>query len=180
LDDIVRADRRAADVIRHLRALLKRGELEREELLLDDAVRRVVRLLGSELDDCGVTLDLRLAPDLPPVRADRILIEQVLLNLLNNACEAVADNPPGERRVSVVTHATGETSSVEVTDNGCGCPDPNRIFQAFYSTKTHGLGMGLTIVRSIVKSHGGRVWAEPASPRGTSLWVSLPRLEAAS
>lgn len=180
LADIVGADRRAADVIRHLRALLDRGEPHREELLLDDAIHRVLQLLGNELDDQGVTLDLSLASDLPSVQADRILIEQVLVNLLNNACEAVAGNPPGERRVSVVTRAHVDGVLVEVTDNGCGLSDPERIFDAFYSTKPGGLGMGLAIVQSIVESHDGRVWAASAPVRGTTVTMSLPTDGAAS
>jgi C4-dicarboxylate-specific signal transduction histidine kinase len=180
LADIVSADRRAADVIRHLRSLLDRGEPQREDLLLDDAIHRVLRLLGSEIDDQGVTVDLSLASDLPSVQADRILIEQVLVNLLNNACEAVADNPTGERRVSVVTRAHVDKVLIDVTDNGCGLSDPEGIFDPFYSTKPGGLGMGLAIVRSIVKSHGGRVWAELAPARGTTIHVFLPRGGAAS
>jgi PAS domain S-box-containing protein len=180
LADIVSADRRASDVIRHVRALLGRGEPQREELALDDAIHRVLHLLGNEIDDQGVTVDLRLATDLPSVQADRILIEQVLLNLINNACDAIADNPPGERRVSVVTRAHADRVLVEVTDNGCGFSDPEAIFDAFYTTKPGGLGMGLAIVSSIVNSHGGRVWAESVPVRGTTFHVSLPRDGAAS
>jgi PAS domain S-box-containing protein len=180
LADIVNADRRATDVIRHVRALLRRGEPQREELLLDDAIHRVLRLLGNEIDDQGVTVDLGLASDLPSLQVDRILIEQVLLNLLSNACDAVAGNPLGERRVSIATRAHRDTVLVEVTDNGCGLSDPEHIFEAFYSTKPGGLGMGLAIVRSIVNSHGGRVWAESAPAGGTTVHLSLPTDGAAS
>jgi PAS domain S-box-containing protein len=174
LGDIVRADQRAADVIRRMRALLDRGEPERGALLLDDAILRVVHLLGHDIDEKGVIVTLCLAPDLPPVEADHILIEQVLVNLLSNACEAVAGNPAGERRVSIVTRADADRVLVEVTDNGCGLSDPHRIFDAFYSTKAEGLGMGLAIVRSIVSSHDGRVWAEAVPAGGTTFHVSLP------
>ena len=180
LDDIVSADRRASDVIRHLRAFLGRGEPQREELLLDDAIHRVLRLLGNEIDDQSVIVDLSLASDLPSVYADRILIEQVLLNLINNACEAVADNPPDDRRVRIATRAHADGVLLEVTDNGCGVPDPERIFETFYSTKPGGFGMGLAIVRSIVMSHGGRVWAESAPVRGATIRLSLPSDGAAS
>lgn len=174
LDDIVGADRRAADVILHLRGLLDRGAPHRQELLLDDAIHRVLRLLGNEIDDRGVVVDLDLAVKLPSVQADRILIEQVLVNLLNNACEAVAGNPPGERRVSVVTRAFADGILVEIGDNGSGLSDPERIFDAFYSSKPRGLGMGLAIVRSIVNSHGGRVWAESAPLGGAIVAFTLP------
>jgi signal transduction histidine kinase len=179
LADIASADRRAADVIRHLRSLLDRGEPHREALLLDDAIHRVLQLLGNEIDDQRVTVVTSLAADLPSVQGDRILIEQALLNLLNNACVAVAGNLPGERRVSIVTRAHADRVSVEVTDNGCGLADPERIFEAFYSTTPGGLGMGLAIVRSIVNSHGGRVWAESAPSGGATLRLSLPRHRAA-
>jgi C4-dicarboxylate-specific signal transduction histidine kinase len=174
LADIVSADRRAAEVIRRLRSLVERGEPEREDMRLNDAIKRVLRLVGSDIEDQGVTLDLTLAANLPIVRADSILTEQALLNLINNACDAVAANRPHERRVSIVTLALGDKVLVEIADNGCGAPDPNRIFEAFYSTKPKGLGIGLTIVRSIVKSHGGRVWAESAPGRGTTVYMSLP------
>jgi PAS domain S-box-containing protein len=180
LADIASADRRAADVIRKLRSLLERGEPDCGDVLLDDAIHRVIQLLGNEIDDQCVTLDLRLAADLPSVQADRILIEQALLNLLNNAFAALADNPQPERRVSIATSAQADGVLVEVTDNGCGVPDPERIFETFYSTTPGGLGMGLTIVRSIVNSHGGRVWAESAAGGGASLHLYLPRDGAAS
>jgi PAS domain S-box-containing protein len=180
LTDIVAADRRASDVIRHLRELLDRGEPRRAEFWLDDAIHRVLSLLGSEIDDQGVTVDLGLASDLPSVKADRVLIEQVLLNLLNNACEAIAGNPAGERRVSVVTRAHRDGVMIEVTDNGPGMPDPERVFDAFYSTKPKGLGMGLAIVRSIVEGHAGQVWAESAPGRGTTVYLTLPTNGAAS
>ncbi len=175
LADIASADRRAADVIRRLRSLLERGESHREDLLLDDAIHRVIQLLGNEIDDRGVSVDLRLAADLPSVQADRILIEQVLLNLLNNACAAVAGNPQRERRVLIATRAQADGVLVEVTDNGCGVPDPERIFETFYSTTPGGLGMGLAIVRSIVHSHGGRVWAESVPAGGAIVHLYLPR-----
>ena len=180
LADIVTADRRAADVIRHLRGLLDRGEPHRQALLLDDAIHRVLDLVGNDVDDHGVIVDLGLAADLPLVRVDRILIEQVLLNLINNACEAVSGNPPGERRVSIVTRTHPQGVAVEVTDHGCGLSDPARIFDPFYSTKPGGLGMGLAIVHSIVTSHGGRVWAESAPGRGATVAFSLPTDGAAS
>ena len=175
LSDIVTADRRAADVIQHLRGLLDRGEPQREALSLDDAIDGVLNLLGNEIEDQGVAVDLHLVPDLPLVQADRILIEQVLLNLLRNACEAVADNPPGERLVSIVTRASKEEVLAEITDKGCGLSEPERIFEPFYSTKPRGLGMGLVIVRSVVEGHGGRVWAESTPAGGATVYVSLPR-----
>ncbi|NMQ18083.1 PAS domain S-box protein [Candidatus Competibacter phosphatis] len=180
LADIASADHRAAEVIRHLRALVDRGEPQREPLRLDDAIVRVLELLGNEIDDLGVRVDLSLSPGLPPVQADRILIEQVLVNLVDNACAAVAENPAGQRRISVTARADAQGITVAIADNGCGLPDPQRIFDALYTTKPGGLGLGLAIVRSILSSHGGRVWAEPTPPRGATIAFSLPSGGAAS
>ncbi len=180
LADIVSADRRAGNVIRHLRALAERGEPQWEELLLDDVIHRVLRLLASEIDEGGMTVDLSLASDLPAVQADPVLIEQVLVNLLDNACTAAVAKPSGERRLSIVTRAEGDEVLLEITDNGPGLADPQRAFEPFYSTKPGGLGMGLAIVRSIVSSHRGRVWAESAPGHGTTVHVRLPRNGGAS
>ncbi|HSN51394.1 MAG TPA: ATP-binding protein, partial [Woeseiaceae bacterium] len=134
----------------------------------------VLRLLASEIDGRGITVDLDLAPGLPSVQADTVLVQQVLLNLLDNACNAVVDKPAGERQLSLVTRTQGDAVLLEVTDNGSGLADPNRAFEPFYSTRPDGLGMGLTIVRSIVNSHGGRVSIESSPGRGTTTSVSLP------
>ena len=174
LADIVSADLRAADVIRHLRGLAERGEPRREALSIHDTIHQVLRLLASEIDGRGITVDLDLAPALPLVEADAVLIQQVLLNLLDNACNAVADKPAGERQVSLVTRTKGDMVLLEVTDNGSGLADLDRVFEPFYSTKPDGLGMGLPIVRSIVNSHGGRVSIESTPGRGTTIRVSLP------
>jgi C4-dicarboxylate-specific signal transduction histidine kinase len=174
LADIVSADRRAGSVIRHLRALADRGEPERETLLLDEVIRRVLHLLASEIDERGVRVELDLAPDLPTVQADPVLIEQVLLNLLDNACPAVVAKPSNERRLSIVTRAERDEVSLEIADSGPGLTDPQRAFDPFYSTKPGGLGMGLAIVRSIVTSHHGRVWAESAPGQGTTVHIRLP------
>ncbi|MCF8003133.1 MAG: GHKL domain-containing protein [Chromatiaceae bacterium] len=162
-------------MIQHLRELVHRGVPQRDTQLLEDAIHRVLGLLANEIDDRGVSVELRLASDLPSVQADRILIEQVLLNLLDNACDAVADNPTGERRVSIVTRRQADPVLLEVTDNGGGLSDPQRVFDPFYSTKPGGLGMGMAIVRSIVSSHRGQVSAESATGQGTRVQVSLPR-----
>ena len=174
LADIVSADLRAAGVIRHLRSLAERGEPRREALSIHDTIHQVLRLLASEIDGRGITVDLDLAPGLPSVQADAVLVQQVLLNLLDNACNAVVDKPAGERQLSLVTRTQGDAVLLEVTDNGSGLADPNRAFEPFYSTRPDGLGMGLTIVRSIVNSHGGRVSIESSPGRGTTTSVSLP------
>ena len=174
LADIVSADRRAGNVIRHLRALAERGEPQREAMQLDEVIQRVLSLLASEIDERAMTVELDLAADLPKVQADPVLIEQVLLNILDNACTAVVAKPSGERHLSIVTRAEGDEVQLQITDNGPGLPNPQRAFDPFYSTKPDGLGMGLAIVRSIVSSHRGRVWAESLPGQGTTVHVCLP------
>jgi PAS domain S-box-containing protein len=175
LADIVAEDRRAGQVILRLRALLKRGEPERRPLGLNEVVLEVVALMRSELIGRSVLLSLQLADDLPRIWGDRIPLQQVLLNLVTNACDAVAGNPPGERRLTIQTRADEAGVRLSVADNGCGLPpDAPRVFDSFYTTKPHGLGMGLPICRTLVEAHGGRIWTEANADRGATFHVSLP------
>jgi C4-dicarboxylate-specific signal transduction histidine kinase len=136
---------------------------ERERLDLNEAIRSVVTITQGELRKNRVFLTTRLASDLPAVSGDRVQMQQVVLNLMMNAIEAmslVSDRP---RELVVSTQPDGEHVRVTVRDSGAGL-DPQamgRIFDAFYTTKHSGLGMGLSISRSIVESHGGRLWAAP-------------------
>jgi len=175
LADIVAEDRRAGDVIRRLRGLLKRGEPERRLLALHEVAEGVLTLMRSELLGRGVELERRLAPDLPPVLGDRIPLEQVLLNLVLNACDALAANPPGTRRLQLTSHCADGRVRLSLADSGCGLPaDPARIFEPFFTTKPGGLGMGLSICRTIVHAHGGRLWAEPVPSGGSVFHLELP------
>jgi signal transduction histidine kinase len=181
LNDIVVADRRAGQVITRLRALLKRGEAERQALDLSVLIDEVLALVRSDLVARGVSIAKSRATRLPPVSGDHIPLQQVLLNLLTNACDAMADNPPGERRVIIQAAAEGPVIHVTIRDSGCGLPDdPERIFEPFYTTKPHGLGMGLPICRTIIGAHGGRLWAEKNPDRGTTFHLELPGAEAAA
>lgn len=175
LADIVAADRRAGQVIQRLRALLKRSEPDRQPLGPNEVVLEVVALLRSELTGRGVLLSLQLAEDLPRIDGDRIPLQQVLLNLVTNACDALAANAPSERRLSISTCLDTTGVRLSVADNGAGLPpEASRIFDSFYTTKPHGLGMGLAICRTIVEAHGGRIWAEANADRGATFHVSLP------
>lgn len=180
LADIISADRRAADVIRHLRGLVERGEIQRATFSLHDTIDSVLRLLAGEIEQHGMTVDLDLASDAPSIQGDRVLIEQVLINLLGNACAAVGDKPAGERHLSIVTRSRGDNVRIEISDNGAGLPDPKRVFSPFYSTKPGGLGMGLTIARSIINHHRGHIEIESTPGQGTTVCVSLPIGGAAS
>lgn len=175
LADIVSADRRAGDVIRRLRAFLHSGEPHRQDLTVNDAIHQVLDLVRAELADKTVSVRLSLAANLPPVRADKVLLEQAMLNLVTNACDAMLENPPGQRQLTIATRADADVVLVDIGDNGRGLPtEPERVFEAFFTTRPDGLGMGLTIVRSIVTAHGGRIWAESTAGLGATFHLTLP------
>jgi len=163
LGDIVNEDQRAAEVIRRLRAMLKRGETRLQQLDLPDLIREVMVLANAELLTRRVSANVILGRELPLVLGDRVQLQQVLLNLILNACEAMGGKPPSERRLSLVVAITA-TDSVEIAirDNGTGIAPMlmQRLFEPFVTNKPEGLGLGLSISRSIVASHGGRLWAE--------------------
>ena len=175
LADIVSEDRRAGEVIHRLRALLKGGEPKREPLTLNDLVEEVVALMRSDLIGRGVTLNLQLAAGLPLICGDRIPLEQVLMNLVSNGCDAMGAYPAAERQLTISTQKDEAGVKVSVRDAGCGLPpEPARMFESFFTTKPQGLGMGLAICRTIITTHGGKIWAEPNSDRGATFHVVLP------
>jgi PAS domain S-box-containing protein len=178
LTDIVNEDRRAGDVIKRLRAMLKRGEPNRSPLSLNEAVEEVLQLTRSDLLSRSITVQRNLAAGLPSVPGDRIPIEQVVLNLLFNACDAVAGNAPGDRQLVLATRCAGNAVGFFIRDNGSGLPeDTESVFKPFYTTKPSGLGMGLSICRTIVSAHGGRLWAERNPDRGATFHFYLPIAE---
>ena len=175
LADIVSEDERAGEVIRRLRALLKPGQTQRLPLSVNEIIEDVLRIARSDLIGRGVTVHTALAESLPQVLGDRVQLQQVLLNLILNASDAVAGNPPAQRRLTITTAHREGSVRISVSDNGCGLPaEPERIFQPFYTTKKEGLGLGLAICRSIVTAHQGRLWAEPHPERGAVLQLELP------
>jgi signal transduction histidine kinase/ligand-binding sensor domain-containing protein len=176
LTDIVAEDRRAGLVIQRLRAMLKRGESALQPERITAIVEDVLTLVRSDFINRGVTAQTSFADDLPPVMADRIQIQQVLLNLITNACDAMASNEPRLRRLFIATSESDGHARVTVTDEGCGLPsnEPDRVFNAFFTTKDYGLGMGLAICKSIAHAHNGNLTAEPNTPRGTSFHLTLP------
>jgi len=177
LEDIVADDRRAGEVIRRMLALLKRGELQLQPLDVNEVVGEVLQLLHSELVRREVLVHTLLAPALPRVLGDRIQIQQVLMNLLFNACEAMADQAREGRSVSVATSGTLGAVRISVADQGTGIPEGNeeRVFEPFFTSKRHGLGLGLAICRTIVSAHGGRLWAVNNTERGATFHLVLRR-----
>jgi len=177
LGDIVEADKRAGDVIRRLRDLLKKGEAQFRPLDLSGVVKDALELAHSDLVVRGVTTVCRLAPDLPTVRGDRVQLQQVLLNLIANACEAMMDTEPGARALTIATTLEGDQAvQISVADSGSGIDADvqARLFEPFVTTKMQGLGLGLPICSSIVTAHGGYMKAVNNSSGGATLFVTLP------
>jgi len=178
LEDIVQDDERAAQVIQRLRALLGKGDAQQAPVELNDVVRESLELTHSEFVTRNVVATLHLDPNLPPVMADRVQMQQVVLNLLMNACEAMVNTPLARRQASVTTRflAAGEAAEITVRDNGHGIAqgDTERIFQPFVTTKTHGLGLGLAICRSVAEAHHGVLWAENAPEGGAIFHIKIP------
>jgi PAS domain S-box-containing protein len=177
LDDIVAAGKRASDVISRLRVLLKKGETQFRPLDLNAVINEVLELAHSDLVMRGVTTIRQLAPNLPPMRGDRVQLQQVVLNLIANACEAMSDGE-SDRRELTITTALGDDRTLQicVTDNGSGIGQDmlEHMFKPFVTTKKQGLGLGLPICHSIITAHGGNVRAVNNREAGASLVVTLP------
>jgi two-component system sensor kinase FixL len=179
LADIVADDDRAGEIIQRLRTLLRKGELEFRDLDVNALVLDVARLVRSDAIIKSISVTLDLASDLPRVRADRVQLQQVILNLMLNAIDAVMSRPATDRKLLIRTGAgTDGTVNVAVRDSGPGIPPDKleRIFEPFFTTKASGMGMGLAIARTILHSHGGRLWAENAPGGGVAFTLALPAM----
>ena len=177
LADIASDARRAAQVVRRVRALFTKDHSEQRPLAINELITEVTGLLASDITRHRVALHVRLGSALPPVLGDSIQLQQVLLNLVLNACQAMTEVEAGSRELTIES-AEREPGLLEirVRDSGPGVKDLEleRIFEPFVSTKTGGLGMGLSISRSIVAAHGGRIWATRNSDTGITVHVELP------
>ena len=163
LDDIVADDQRAADVIHRLRALLKRGDSHLQPVDATELVAEVLELARAELITRHVAVTSQVDPGLPPLLGDKVQLQQVLLNLILNGCEAMGATAAGERRLWLTADAdSGANVHLAIRDSGIGIPPAlvDRLFEPFVTTKPEGLGLGLSISRTIVAAHGGRLWAE--------------------
>ncbi len=177
LNDIVDDDRRAGTIIQRMRAMLKKDAPSAGAQDLNALAGEVARLVGNDALLRGAVLRLDLDPLLPRVRGDGIQLQQVLLNLVVNGLDAVADRPAGGRLVVVRTRREGRDRvvlSTEDSGKGIALEDMERVFEAFYTTKAEGLGVGLAISRTIVEAHGGRLWAENNPGGGVTFRCSLP------
>jgi C4-dicarboxylate-specific signal transduction histidine kinase len=176
LRDIVDDDRRAGAIIHRLRTLLRKGETVFQPLDLNEVTSEVLRLARGELLAHSVTVTAQLAAGLPAVHGDRVGLQQVLLNLIVNACDAMKLNEPVRRHLTVITGSDGEGAvQVSIADVGGGIPAERieRVFEPFFTTKDNGLGLGLAICRSIVAAHGGRLWVTNNEGRGATFSFAL-------
>jgi PAS domain S-box-containing protein len=173
---IVKDVTRAADILSKLSALFKKGSVQRDVVDVNELIREMIALLRGEATRYSVSLHEELDTDLPEVTVDRVQFQQVLMNLMVNGIDAMKD-VDGSRELSIKSQpAENGQLMVSVSDTGVGLPprQADQIFNAFFTTKTHGTGMGLRISRSIIESHGGQLWAANNSPRGASFCFTLP------
>jgi signal transduction histidine kinase/ABC-type uncharacterized transport system substrate-binding protein len=173
--DIRRDDQRASDVIRHLRTLLKKSPLELDDIDLNDPVRETVQFFSALAVARSVDLNSSISPMPLPVRANRIQVQQVILNLIVNALDAMSTIPEDQRKLTIVSARVDKFAEVSVSDTGPGIPPDKlkEIFDPFFSTKEKGMGMGLSIARTIVEAHGGQLTAENRAGRGAMFRMRL-------
>jgi len=179
---IVKEGNRAGEVVGRIRALIKNVPARKDAVAINDAILEVIALTRTEAANNGVSVRTQLAEGLPRVQGDRVQLQQVLLNLIINAIEAMRDVGEEERELRISSRNEPDGVSVEVRDSGPGFAPAtlDRVFEAFYTTKPGGLGMGLSICRSIIEAHNGRLWASPNVPRGAIFGFIAPARPAAA
>jgi signal transduction histidine kinase len=175
---VVKDATRAAEIIDRVRSLYKRDTPQRELVDLNEVVREMILLLRDEANRYSIPIRSELTPNSPKVIADRVQLQQVLMNLMLNGIQAMKDTG-GE--LAVTSKLTDGQLIFSISDSGIGLPEnPDRIFEAFFTTKSQGTGMGLSISRTIVESHSGRLWASANTGRGATFHFSLPTQAKAS
>jgi C4-dicarboxylate-specific signal transduction histidine kinase len=177
LELIIDDGNRASEVMRRVRALANKSDIEKVPLDVNDVLKEIIALVQRELISHGVSLQMEIAPALPMILGDRVQLQQVIINLVMNASEAMQSVTDRSREL-VIRSRQDETQQVfvSVTDYGVGISAENadRLFNAFFTTKSSGMGMGLSICRSIIEAHGGRLWATPNVPFGATFQFTLP------
>jgi two-component system sensor kinase FixL len=176
LGDIVAEDARAGQVISRLRSLLKKAPSVFEKVDFNQLIDEVIGLVQYNAAMREVSISSDLAPDLPSIKGDRIQLQQVVLNLLTNAFEAVCEKPPGERQVCIRSWLEESAVHASISDNGAGiaAEEIKSVFKPFFTTRAQGLGMGLSISQSIITHHQGKIWAENNPDDGTTFYFGLP------
>ena len=179
LNDIVSEDKHAAEVIRRLRLWLQKGEVQQHSLRINKVVRDVLKLIRTDLISQNVSVDTELARDLPTVTGDPVQLQQVLVNLVVNACDAMADcdTPEHQLRIRTGIENGGGAVIVSVTDRGGGIQvkEVEQIFEPFFTTKAKGMGLGLSVCRTIIAAHRGKLWATNNAERGATFHFTLPK-----
>lgn len=174
---MIGAGNRAAEIIARIRALVAKSPPRREQISIADTIMEAIALVQVEIERHRIELLTDLTDGLPRVRGDRIQLQQVLLNLVLNAVEAMGETSEGQRVLSISAAKEGlNRVRVTVRDSGIGLggSDLDRLFEAFYTTKPQGMGIGLPVSRTIIEAHGGRLWATPNRPKGAIFQFILP------
>jgi C4-dicarboxylate-specific signal transduction histidine kinase len=176
LGRVVKEGHRASEVVGRIRTLIKKAPPRKDDLEINEAIREVIALTSSEVGKNGVLVQTQLAEGLPLIQGDRVQLQQVILNLIINALEAMSGVSEGPRELLIGTAKDGSGVLVAVQDSGPGLNPGSfdRLFDAFYTTKPGGMGMGLSICRSIVEGHGGRIWASRTAGPGATVQFALP------
>jgi len=178
LQEIVNDDKNAGQIIQRLRALLMRGETQFDLVEVRELLADVMVLARGTLRERNIQVSTRIDEEMPAVKGDRVELQQVLLNLVLNACEAMSDNPARDRRMEVVVDLSDDSHAVRISVLDCGkgidIEQLERVFEPFFTTKAGGLGLGLAISHSIITAHGGRLWATNRSDRGAAFHFTLP------
>jgi len=173
---VVKDATRASEIVSHVRLLFKKGSSQREPVDVNEIIREMIVLLHNETTRYSIVVQTKLAEDLPKIMGDRVQLQQVMMNLILNSIEAMRD-VDGARELTIKSEpAENGEIMISVSDTGVGLPtqEMDQLFNAFFTTKDHGTGMGLSISRSIVESHEGRLWAAGNSPRGANFYFTLP------
>ena len=177
IDRIISDGKRTANIVSRIRDFSKKAPARKGDLAINEAILEIMRLTSAVMSEHRVLVKMQLSEGLPPVLGDRVQLQQVILNLIMNAIEAMSEVKERSRELMISTRGIEPVSVlVAVSDSGQGLPPGSieRIFEAFYTTKSSGLGMGLSICRSIVEAHGGRLWATPNEPHGAVFCIMLP------
>jgi PAS domain S-box-containing protein len=176
IDRGLKDTKRAADIIDRIRAMVKKAPERKDDLRINEAISEVVELARGEISKNSVALQIKLAEALPIIQGDRVQLQQVMLNLIMNAVEAMSQARTARRELLISSQSEADSVLVAVRDSGPGLPEAalERAFEAFYTTKSNGLGMGLSICRSIVEAHGGRLWATANVPIGAAFLFTIP------
>jgi signal transduction histidine kinase len=177
VQDILDSGYHATDVVQRMRALFKSGPFQRAPLDINEVVNEVCRLMRSEAEKRRVSLEIDLEAALPAILGDRVQIQQVLVNLCINGMDAMDSVAAGRRTLTLRTRLHDSSAiRVEVRDSGIGLQHPDRVFETFFTTKQHGMGMGLPISRSIIELHQGQLWPQSSDAPGTTFCFTLPVL----